>query len=48
MAVHDIDVLVWLTKAENPEYIFVATHACDPVLAKAGVADSMTAIIKYT
>ncbi|KAK7090485.1 hypothetical protein V1264_010275 [Littorina saxatilis] len=47
MAVHDVDIIVWLTQAELPEFIYVVTHAHDQVLADKGVDDSLTVVIKY-
>ncbi|KAL8597918.1 hypothetical protein ACOMHN_063814 [Nucella lapillus] len=47
MAVHDVDMIVWLTQGEEPELIYVLTHAHDEVLAERGIDDSLTVLLKY-
>ncbi|XP_025078582.1 uncharacterized protein LOC112554776 [Pomacea canaliculata] len=47
MAVHDVDMIVWLTQGQEPEFIYVITHSHDAELAEAGVADSITVLLKY-
>lgn len=47
MAVHDVDMIVWLTQGQEPEFIYVVTHSHDAELAEAGVADSITVLLKY-
>ncbi|XP_076435593.1 myo-inositol 2-dehydrogenase-like [Babylonia areolata] len=47
MAVHDVDMIVWLTQGEVPELIYVVTHAHDEVLSEKGIDDSLTVLIKY-
>ncbi|KAK6195427.1 hypothetical protein SNE40_000863 [Patella caerulea] len=47
MGIHDIDTLVWLTKAEQPESVFVQSHAHDKVMNKMGVDDALMMMVKY-
>ncbi|XP_041356204.1 myo-inositol 2-dehydrogenase-like [Gigantopelta aegis] len=47
VTVHDIDMMVWITKAERPESIYVITHAHDKKMAEFGEADTMVAVVKY-
>nr|KAG5690963.1 hypothetical protein BaRGS_027282 [Batillaria attramentaria] len=41
------DIIVWLTQCEQPEFIYVVTHAHDAELAVNNIADSLTVVIKY-
>ena len=42
-----MDTVVWLMQGEVPEFIYVVTHAHDAVLAKSGIDDSLTVVMKY-
>ncbi|ESO96095.1 hypothetical protein LOTGIDRAFT_160080 [Lottia gigantea] len=48
MAIHDIDTLVWLTKAEQPESVFVQTHIHHPDMVAGGWEDAVMMMLKYT
>lgn len=47
LGVHDIDMIVWLTKAQKPESIFINCHVHDLELVECGEPDSMAGLIKY-
>ncbi|XP_041379323.1 uncharacterized oxidoreductase YrbE-like isoform X2 [Gigantopelta aegis] len=47
MLVHDIDVMVWITKAQRPEFIYVVTHTHDPKMVELKEPDVIVALIKY-
>lgn len=40
MAIHDIDMLVWLTSCAAPKSVFVMTHIRDETLQKIGEPDA--------
>lgn len=40
MAIHDIDMLVWLTSSAVPKSVFVMTHIRDETLQKIGEPDA--------
>lgn len=40
MAIHDIDMLVWLTSCAVPKSVFVMTHIRDETLQKIGEPDA--------
>ncbi|XP_041356194.1 myo-inositol 2-dehydrogenase-like [Gigantopelta aegis] len=47
LAVHDIDLMVWITRAQRPESVYVVTHTHDTKMAEFGEADTMVAVVKY-
>lgn len=47
LGVHDIDMIVWLTKAKKPESIFINCHVHDPELQECGEPDALAGLIKY-
>ncbi|XP_060601376.1 myo-inositol 2-dehydrogenase-like isoform X1 [Ruditapes philippinarum] len=47
LGVHDIDMIVWLTKAKKPESIFINCHVHDDELKDCGEPDSLVGMIKY-
>ena len=47
MLVHDVDVMVWLFKAERPESIYVVTHTHDPKMVEIGEPDTIVVLVKY-
>ncbi|XP_021372135.1 uncharacterized protein LOC110462495 isoform X2 [Mizuhopecten yessoensis] len=47
MAVHDIDMTVWLTSAERPISVYTMSHMHDPIMKEIGQPDSATLALKY-
>ncbi|WAR28204.1 IOLG-like protein [Mya arenaria] len=47
LGVHDIDMVVWLTRAQRPESIYITCHVHDEQLQQCGQPDSMAGLIKY-
>ncbi|XP_022289416.2 putative oxidoreductase YrbE [Crassostrea virginica] len=47
MAIHDIDMLVWLTSCATPKSVFVMTHIRDETLQKIGEPDAGVIAINF-
>lgn len=47
MAIHDIDMLVWLTSCATPKSVFVMTHIRDEMLQKIGEPDAGVIAINF-
>ncbi|XP_033760497.1 myo-inositol 2-dehydrogenase-like [Pecten maximus] len=47
MAVHDIDMTVWLTSAERPISVYTMSHMHDPIMKEIGQPDSGLLALKY-
>lgn len=47
LCVHDIDMIVWLTKAQRPESIYINCHVHDPALHECREPDALAGLIKY-
>ncbi|KAJ8310913.1 hypothetical protein KUTeg_012778 [Tegillarca granosa] len=47
LAVHDIDLSVWLTGSQEPESVYVVTHCHDDFLKTIDQPDTLAMVLKY-